>query len=201
VWDYLDQNEFTRIVPYETKSRIVRQYFDAHNSLRPADMYRWLWEGEFGPGKAGQSNNVDSLNQDIRLARIHTATSAKKHVFEEAGTAQKFLMINLVPYSDSGCPLMRLLAMADRCRDIRPNPLRFKQDWEFIKTEISAEMRITLDEIRGFENSIPFHQVPEVNYTENYLQEFGHGYILVPRDLFFSYFPEYDPGLSSEALW
>ena len=182
-------------ISYEEKVFIAEQFLDTYEIEHARDMYRWLWEGEFGPGSQATDPNLESLAQDIRHARMHARRSRREfpHLCEDIGLARKFLKINLVPYADSGCPLQRLIALMERMKDARPDPLRFKKDWAFTKTQIYPGLPITIDKLNHFENEIAFHMSPEIEYSEEFLEKYGNGYRIVPRNLFFQYFPEYAP--------
>ncbi|MBI3396147.1 MAG: hypothetical protein HY042_09960 [Spirochaetia bacterium] len=175
----------------EAKAIMAERFLDSHLVLEPRDIYRWLWEGEFGPGTRSKANSMDLLTQDVRIARMHP-NAGTLPVWDNLGLAGTLIKVNLVPYADNGCPFKRLLMLAERVRDIKPDAMRFKQDWAFMKTEIIPGMAITLDAMAHFENDVAFHLVPEVDFSEIYKETYGLGYRIVPRELFFQYFPEYD---------
>lgn len=176
----------------EQMTTIAEEFLDRHPQAKAQDIYRWLWEGEFGAGSRSQASNLDELTSAIRKARMHK-TAGTQPMWEYLGLTQRLLHINIIPYSDAGCPLKRLLNLGERIRDFRPDQLRFKMQWGFLKTQVVPGMRITVDELNSFENEIPFHMTPELPFTEEFTQEYGTGYIIVPQDLFFETFPEYNP--------
>ena len=187
MFNYVEKNEDEDI---GIKNRIAEWFFTTYSSLQSCDIYRWLWEGEYGRYNKMLDMSLDKLTEDIRLARIHPRQVKK--VWEPLGLAMVLVKINLVSYSESGCPLKRLIMLEERARDIRPNPLRFKRDWSLIKTQLLPDMKIKSENLNDFENSIPFHIVPEVAYSTEFVHEYGQGYRIVPRSLFFDYFPEYE---------
>ncbi len=189
MFEHLGDNYF---VEFELKSRVAEDFLDKYRQAKAGDIYRWLWEGEFGAGNTIKALTLDRLTSDIRLARMHPSANVQK-IWEDLGLAFTRLKINLVPYSDSGCPLKRLLMLAERGKEMRSDTLRFKQDWSFMKTQIVPGMAISVDEMTGFENSIPFHVTPEVPFSKDFDRFYGTGYEIVPRNLFFQYFPEYEP--------
>ncbi len=173
----------------ELKNKMAEWFLENYSDLKARDMYRWLWEGEFGAAHHGRNLSLDRLTEDIRLARIKNRRGLM--VWEPLGLANVLVKVNLVPYSDSGCPLKRLIMLEERARDVRPNPLRFKHDWNLLKTQLTPDMPVKIEHIHEFENSIPFHLTPEVQYTDEFIDKYGLGYRVVPRTLFFDYFPEY----------
>lgn len=173
----------------EIKSRISEWFLEQYPKIEACDIYRWIWEGEYG-GKMGSTElTLDYLTNNIREARIHGRRPAA--VWEPMGLAMLLVKINLVTYADQGCPLLRLLMLEERSREIRPNPMRFKHDWSLMKSQLAPGMAVSVEKLIAFENAIPFHTVPEVKYSETFLKEYGSGYRIVPRNLFFNYFPEY----------
>ncbi|MCB1172441.1 MAG: hypothetical protein KDK39_02695 [Leptospiraceae bacterium] len=177
----------------DEKTAIAEAFLDRYDVTEADDMYRWLWEGEFGPGQRQQVLNIEQLQQDIRQARMHYRKTGYHPglICEESGLTRRFLRINLMVYADSGCPLNRLILLAERLRDVRPDPLRFKKDWEFMKTQIVYDMTLKIQQLRQFENRIAFHMSPETAWSDVWLERYGEGYWLVPRSLFYQYFPEY----------
>jgi len=174
----------------EQMTIIAEDFLDRHPIARARDLYRWLWEGEFGSGARFQAANLDELTQEIRKARMHKSAGSAR-MWEHLGLTQRLLHVNLIPYSDEGCPLKKILSLAERIRDFRPDQLRFKMQWGFLKTQIVPGMRLTVDELNLFENEIPFHMTPEIQHTEEYEKEYGSGYMIVPAGLFFEAYPEY----------
>lgn len=175
---------------YEEKVFIAEEFLSRYSECQPQDIYRWLWEGEFGPGSHAGELSLEALAQHLRRARMHRRRE-NLPVCENLGLANVFVKINLAPYVDAGCPLKRLLMLEERNRDVRPDPLRFKKDWGFMKTQITPGMRITLEMMNRFEASIAFHMSPETEYSEDFRTSYGLGYRVAPREAFFQYFPEY----------
>ncbi len=176
----------------EYRVATAESFLDYYKKIKAQDIYRWLWEGEYGPGSNLPESTLDRLTYDLRLARMmHGAR--EQNLWEPMGLAMKILKINLVPYADTGCPLKRLLDLSIRATEMRPNTLRFKRDWHFMKTQIPPDLEITIDQMSGFENDIPFHMTPEISWSDTYIDTYGIGYRLVPRHLFFRFFPEYEP--------
>ena len=195
---YSDDENDGRLT-YEEKTGVAEAFLDYYDDILPGDLYRWLWEGEFGPGRTPPPLTLDQLAQDIRLSRIQ-GNGNLVDVWEPAGLSGKFVRVNLLPFVDRGCPLKRLIAMGDRTRDLKPDPLRMKQDWEFLKTQLVPGMLLTGDQMRAFELSIPFHITPEIAYSDKYEENFGLGFRIVPRILFLQNFPEYAPEMNNHWL-
>ncbi len=177
-------------IPFEERMFIAEQFLDCYSLAEPCDIYRWVWEGEFGLGRHSLDLDLENLHQDLRLARIHK-TRISLPVTENLGLANRFVKVNLAPYADSGCPLKRLLMLEERVPDMRPDPLRFKRDWAFMKTQLAHGMSVTVEMMNEFENEIPFHMAPEVDFSAAWKSNYGTGYRIVPRGAFFQYFPEY----------
>lgn len=167
-------------------------FLDYYTEIRAQDVYRWLWEGEFGGGASAPELTLDRISFDLRIARTNPRVYEQK-IWEPVGLSMRILKINIVPYADGGCPLLRLLELARRTGELRPNTLRFKRNWYFLKTQIVPGMHISVDDLNAYENTIAFHMTPEVSWSTEFMETYGTGYRLVPRSLFFRYFPEYEP--------
>lgn len=178
------------VINYGKKEIVAEDFLRRYTEIKAADVYRWLWEGEFGPGQDLPPLNIDRLSDDLRLARM-LPNAGQQKVCENLGLAGNMLKVNLVPYVDHGCPFKRLVLLAERVREVEPDLLRFKRDWAFMKTWIIRSAQMSLGELNGFESRIAFHLVPEVSYSEKFVQAYGNGWRIVPRTLFLKYFPEY----------
>lgn len=193
MYDYLQRGNFTNEwAGFDYRVSVAEQFLDHYSRIHAQDIYRWLWEGEFGAGSAAPDLDLNRLVYDLRLARIRTG-SQEEPIWEPMGLSMKILKINLVPYADSGCPLMRLIEMNRKSREVRPNTLRFKRDWSFMKTQIIPGMSVSVDEMVQFENTIAFHMTPEASWSDDFMDHYGMGYRLVPQSIFFKHFPEYEP--------
>ncbi len=193
MYDYLQSKYVTAAQnSMELKVQITDQFFESYPDVSAQDIYRWIWEGEFGITAANDDMTLDRLSTDLRKART-MQISRYQPLWEAMGLSMRIVKINLVPYTDSGCPLNRLLELARKSREMRPNTLRFKRDWYFVKTQIVPGMSVTVEEMNQFENTIPFHMTPDLPFTDHFTETYGAGYRLAPRELFFKYFPEYEP--------
>ncbi len=193
MYDYLHNIYYSQEwFSHEYRVALAEDFLDHYREIMPQDIYRWLWEGEFGPGLQAPTNSLDQLTYDLRLARMMEG-AREQRLWESMGLGMHILKINLVPYVDHGCPLMRLLELSRKTLEMKANTLRFKKDWHFMKTQIVPGMEITVDQMNGFENTIAFHMTPEVSWSDHYMKKYGVGYRLVPRNQFFQFFPEFEP--------
>ena len=173
----------------DRKTRIAEWFLAEYSEVEARDLYRWVWEGEFGRRQEQLDLSLDRLTEDIRRARIHPFKPPR--VWEPSGLAGMLVRINLVAYADGGYPLKRLLTMEERVFDQRPNPMRFKHDWAFMKSQLVPDMKVTQEHITEFENNIPIHLSPEVLPSEAFVKEYGTGYRIVPRVLLFGQYEEF----------
>jgi len=181
---------------YEIRTDMAEEFLKRHPKLKPQDIYRWLWEGEFGMGSMTGNFTLEEMQQDLRRARQLPGMNLFP-VWENQGLGMKFLRINIARYADADCPLITLIELSKRSADIHSDTLRFKYDWAFMKTQAVASGHLTMDDLNDFENSISFHTTPEVEYSEGFLSTFGSAYRIVPRSMFFAKFPEFKPEDSS----
>lgn len=176
----------------DEKSRRAEWFYSHYHSYTADDIYGWLWAGEFGypPGQYPDAS-LHRLLEDIRLARYHAGTI--RSVWEPLGLENHFIKVNIAHYADAGCPLPRLIQLSERIREeTNPNAMRFKSDWNLMKANISEGADVSLTQIHEFEERIPFSMTPYIPYTADFLSQFGMHYRIVPADLFFYHFPEYE---------
>lgn len=173
----------------DRKTRMAEWFLAEFPRAEARDLYRWVWEGEFGRRQEQLDFSLDLLTEDIRRARIHPYKPGR--VWEPSGLAGALVKVNLVAYADGGYPLKRLLMMEERVADQRPNPMRFKHDWAFMKSQLVPGMSVTQEQIAELENNIPIHLSPDVLSSEAFLSAYGLGYRIVPRLLLFGQYEEF----------
>ena len=90
--------EISERASIESMTRTAEQFLDNHPIARARDLYRWLWEGEFGPGTRHQPTRLDELTQMIRTARMHKSAGSQP-MWEPLGLTCRFVHVNLIPYN------------------------------------------------------------------------------------------------------
>ncbi len=173
----------------DRKTRVAEWFLAEYAECEARDLYRWVWEGEFGRRQEQTDHSLDVLTEDIRRARIHPFKPPR--VWEPMGLSGILVKVNLVAYADGGYPLKRLLSMEERVQEQRPNPMRFKHDWAFLKAQLVPGMKVTQEQVAEFENNIPIHLSPDILYSDEFLKQYGLGYRIVPRLLLFNQYEEF----------
>ena len=200
--------DYIRIHSRESGARqshfILEDFFSRYPTPSPQDLYAWLWEGEFGPHKKERhTRTLLRLTQDIQeaysfeRAKLSDAdgedSSAHKtqRVCEYLGLSEKFLKVNILPYSKANCPLKRLLKLHLSLKEYKSDKFRFKQDWKLVKKVSIEEKDILSSSFDSFERSIDLYLAPEIRYTKIFLKRYNPYYCVVPHKSFFHFFPEY----------
>ena len=72
--------------------------------------------------------------------------------------------------------------------------MHFKLDWSFVKDYVirTQSHRISKQDFYGLEDRINFHSLPLVSFTNIFLGKNPEKYRVVPRKLFFDFFPEFN---------
>jgi hypothetical protein len=176
----------------DRKSKQAEWFYTHYHSYTPEDIYGWLWAGEFGyPPGLYPDANLHALMEDIRRARHQPG--AHRAVWEPLGLESLLVKINIAVYTDEGCPLPRLVDLSERIREeIHPNAMRFKSNWNLMKAQISTAAEVTLTQIHDFEERIPFNMSPYIQYSPDFLAQFGPHFRIVPATMFFDAYPEYE---------
>lgn len=168
------------------------------------DIYKWLYYGEFGPEEQvgylkrdSTKSELENLLQNIKDERDNPNLSP--HLWRPMGLSIRFIKINVSQYRKSELPLKTLEDLINRSPAFRGTRVHFKLDWSFIKEFlISKAKRYTKEDFYNFEDKFNFHQLPTVDFTPTYLKKFPDNYRIVPRKLFFDFFPEFD---SKYDIW
>ena len=109
------------------------------------------------------------------------------------GLAQRFVMVFITPYSQAECPINRIVNLMERAPAFRGTRMHFKLDWAFLKDYIiRTSDKFSKQDFYGFEDRINFHQLPDVPFTKRFRELKPYNYRVIPRKLFFDFFPEFD---------
>jgi hypothetical protein len=176
----------------------IRQFLQQNPSIELQDIYRWLYYGEFGYEE--ESSYLKEEKARPQLIRILDDVKFEKKnnvsppvVWEPMGLAQRFIMVFLTPYSINQCPINRIVNLIERAPAFRGTRMHFKLDWAFIKDFLIRKEKLYIkQDFYNFEDRINFHHLPDVPFTEDYITNKPFKYRIVPRKLFFDFFPEFD---------
>ncbi len=205
----------------EQKTFALKKFIQENPFYELQDLYRWLYYGEFGPQEHSylqrdkRKPELIKIKEDIEselkmkievtigdtshiTQRIQELIETKKlilpeKIFEPMGLSQRFIMVFVTRFYEQKCPLKRLVNLYERAPALRGTRMQFKLDWAFSKEFIIRNSgRFTRQDFYGFEDRINFHQIPDVPFTNTFLEKRPAKYRIVPRKLFFDFFPEFD---------
>lgn len=167
-------------------------YFDLQ------DLYKWLYYGEFGPEEQGgylkQDKKLPELEYLLRDIREESSNpSITDRIWDPMGLSQRFIMVYISAFYKAQLPLKTLVNLLSRAPAFRGTRVHFKLDWSFIKEYLVGTLkRHSKEDFYSFEDRINFHQLPTVEFTQTYFFHNPSHYRVVPRKLFFDFFPEFD---------
>jgi hypothetical protein len=175
----------------------IKKFLIANPFYELQDLYKWLYFGEFG-----FEDQMSYLKKDRgkpELIKILDDIKSEKDklisekIWEPMGLSQRFVMVFVTRYEEKKCPIMRLVNLIERSPAFRGTRMQFKLDWAFLKDYvIRTSGRFTRQDFYGFEDRINFHQLPNVDFTSKFKSQRPEKYRIVPRKLFFDFFPEFD---------
>ncbi len=181
----------------EQKIFAIKKFLIANPFYELQDLYRWLYFGEFG-----FEDQMSYLKKDrgkpelIKILDDIKSEQGKliaEKIWEPMGLSQRFVMVFVTRYEEKKCPIMRLVNLIERSPAFRGTRMQFKLDWAFLKDYvIRTSGRFTRQDFYGFEDRINFHQLPNEDFTAKFKSQRPEKYRIVPRKLFFDFFPEFD---------
>ena len=194
-----EAGKYVEVEHYEVMDRSkTEQLYIKYHYFELQDLYKWLYYGEFG-----SEDHSGYLRQEKRLPELeylladikseHNKTTLSERVWIPMGLSERFIMVHVSQYYKAELPLKTLAGLMDRSSAFRGTRVYFKLDWSFIKEYlIHRQRRFDKEDFYIFEDRINFHQLPNVDFTREYKAFNPDRYRIVPRKLFFDFFPEYD---------
>ncbi|MFN3605461.1 MAG: hypothetical protein ACK4UJ_12205 [Leptonema sp. (in: bacteria)] len=180
--------EKLNIFKLDEKIKFANWFYENYDFFSVQDIYTWLWLGEFGYSELPK-NDLISLKEEIRLARINPPKIKK--IWEPLGLSKKFVKINLDLYYEAGYPIKKILQFTIETQEIaKLDRMTFKNNWNLMKIQYDLTKQITLQDFHIFEEKVPFHMTPFLNFTEEFFKEFGFYFKIAPLESFFRSFPE-----------
>lgn len=186
------------VISNEQKIYSIQKFIEENPFYEVQDLYRWLYNGEFGD--INENNVVMKKGNHPELISILDDINQEKEIeepfdrtWEPMGLSFRFIAVYLSPYHLRQCPLNRVVNLIERSPAFRGNRVHFKLDWVFLKDYIIKKSnKFTKFDFYGFEDRYNFHQIPNIPFTESYIKNKPRKYRIVPRKLFFDFFPEFD---------
>jgi len=175
----------------------VQRFLSLNPFFELQDLYQWLYYGEFG----AVNDIIASKNSKQKPELINILDDIKSEkelesddvVWESMGLSMRFVLVYVTPYYNLQCPLNRLVNLIERSPAFRGTRVHFKLDWVYVKEYvIKHSNKFNKFDFYGFEDRYNFHQLPNIPFTESYLKAKPRKYRVVPRKLFFEFFPEFD---------
>ncbi|GBF38064.1 hypothetical protein [Leptospira johnsonii] len=188
----IDENR-TREEKIESLNRFLR----AHPLAEIQDLYKWLYYGEFGEIAIQEfyteKKNAPALHSMLEELRFDGDNNiSPENVWEPLGFSQRYLMVYLTPYYNMEYPLMRIVNLIQRSSAFQGYRMRFKLDWILLKDEIvSRNIGFSKQDFINFEDRIQFHQLPELDFSDTFRQNYPAAKRIIAGKLFFEYFPEF----------
>ncbi len=178
----------------------LKKFIGDHPYFELQDLYKWLYYGEFGfeeqvsylkkeKGKPELHKILDEIKMEKKSDKF-----IRPIVWKPMGLSFRFVMVFISAYYNAECPVNRLINLMERTPAFQGTRMHFKLDWGFIKEYIikNHSDRFVKDNFYGFEDRINFHTLPPQEFTFDYLNNNPEKYRVVPRKLFFDFFPEFN---------
>lgn len=189
----------SNVLSNEQKTYALQLFIRENPEFELQDLYKWLYYGEFGAEthntsimKLQRSEELNRILYEKKLAEIQTNLK-NLSLWKPMGLSVRFVMVNVIPYFFKDCPIMKLVDFLERSPAYRGTRVHFKLDWGFVKEYIIRNSpTFNKQDFYNFEDKVSFHQLPVLSFTANFTKNYLSAYRIVPRKLFFDYFPEFD---------
>lgn len=177
----------------EQKVFALELFLERYPGIDLQDVYKWLYYGEFGPSQLIRPSKIPELQHLLNDIQHESRKDIlADRVWEPVGLSLKFVKVYISPYYKENCPLNRLINLMNRSIAFRGTRMHFKLDWSFIKEYFIRNQINTKQDFYNFEDRNSYQVLPELYHTDTYLSQHPHRYRVVPRKLFFEFFPEFD---------
>lgn len=176
---------------------LISQFMSKYPQVQIQDLYKWLFLGEFGIEEKNTflkpKKNITQL-QEI-LDDIDTEKELNIEppcVWIPLGCSHRFVMVYVTPFFKKEFPLMRLVNILERSKAFTGSRMQFKLDWGILKEyALSVRKEWSKQDFYLFEDKIDFHSIPDVDFSETFLEAHPYKYRVVSQKLFFEYYPEF----------
>ncbi|ALE38667.1 hypothetical protein KQY10_12340 [Leptospira interrogans] len=181
----------------EEKIGFLEQYLEYHPVFEIADLYKWLYYGEFGEVEkqefySDRTEVVPELQSILDDLKLEEGKPYPDRIWEPLGFSQRYLLVYLRPYTQRDYPLKRLVNLIQRSSAFQGYRMRFKLDWIILKDLITERMPVfNKQEFNDFEDRIGFQQLPDVELSSSYKNAYPASFRVVSAKLFYEYFPEF----------
>jgi hypothetical protein len=185
------------IITNDQRIYSIQKFIEINPFYELQDLYQWLYFGEFGSvmekTDKPSAKTKPELIKILEQLKIEKEVQSDDVVWESMGLSFRFVMVYLTPYSNLQCPITRIINLLDRSPAFRGTRVHFKLDWVFVKEYIIKHSnKFTKFDFYGFEDRYNFHQLPTIPFTESYFKAKPKSFRILPRKLFFEFFPEFD---------
>lgn len=187
------------LISISTEQRLfsLQKFINDHPYFELQDLYKWLYFGEFGYEEQvsylKKEKGKPELHKILDDIKLEKEINKREIVWMPLGLSFRFIMVFVSEYHKRECPINRLINLMERTPAFQGTRMHFKLDWGFIKEYIIKNLKdkFVKQDFYGFEDRINFHSLPLIEFTNDYLNNNPEKYRVVPRKLFFDFFPEF----------
>jgi hypothetical protein len=168
---------------------VVLRELSSHPEARLQDIYKLLFQGEFGVGHIIASRDMAAsyLEEEIRTM----PGLPGEPLTEPCAADGSMLRVNLRPFTARKLPRSLLIdAMMETAAEVHADTLRFEKNWLRVRALVEGgKLPFALTEFDAFTRGIKEKNYPYVHHSDAYGNRYQPAYRVVLQRVFSKYFP------------
>ncbi len=169
-------------------ARFIQNEFETHPKMNIQDLYKFLYQAEFGP-----NHILDNPVAAKEYLALEAASKSNNNIpLKESCSADgSLLRINLQTFKEKNLSLDTLfLCLEESARRIHGNETHFKETWKHVGELIDElSIPIPLESYKEFTKMIRGKNYLPVHHSREYTIEYHPSYRVVVKSVFEKYFP------------
>lgn len=157
--------------------KLIREHFKQYPAMQPADVYKLVYQGTFGPGHLGADSTKMLAYLQNEIANVAADSDA---VFYERVSPSKYIRVNLkylkFKHVDPG-PLVKAILKSST---VPADSSLFLQHWKLVEQMVAdGELPFDPTDFQAFSDSIKSNGYPVIHHSEQYMKIYQPAYRVI----------------------
>jgi hypothetical protein len=167
----------------------INREYEAHPRMEMADLYKLLYQAEFGPGHL--LANADAAKEYLLLEAKSRGPNSSQPLTEPCSPDGSVIRVNLAPFLARNLSFDDLFTvMKESAGEISGSEKSLRSTWRQVGELIDAfAIPFPKERYQEFSKFVQDYKFPEVHHSREYTLEYHPSYRVVKKSIFEKYFP------------